>query len=332
MIHALAPDAELLLANWEPEHARSVSRRRPLGAAARGADHFLLGHHADLERWRGARPNPRGAGAPPRHRRRARRRPIFRQPPATRPSATGAGHFDDGGDGYHVWKHVNGITQTHNAIKPWGCERVSVELCCPLRAGYEVIVSDATTQRQLGRMRSKETDGGGNAVVAFVPESGHDYRVRVRRLRVAPGGVPSRRARRRLAPRHLSRKHSLSGRWSRGRRCGRGGPVGPATQLQLVRSEKPRYEAGLRGAGAVPQRLASEALRRHLRRRAPRGRPGRLGVVAPCRLERPPRPARPSRTAARSCSNGSPVWATGNGVIHLPAVSMATAESLAITR
>ena len=52
VVHAIAPQAELLFANWDPEQPRAVSGGGPLGAAAGSADYHLFAHHANLERRR----------------------------------------------------------------------------------------------------------------------------------------------------------------------------------------------------------------------------------------------------------------------------------------
>ncbi len=330
MIHALAPDAELLLANWEPEHAdqflAAVRWARQEGARIISCSVIMPtwsdyeGHgriHEELTHLLGTGDRPGDA--------------LFFAAAGNTAQRHWSGDFHDGGDGYHVWKHVNGITQTHNAIKPWSCERVSVELCCPLRAGYEVIVSDATTQRQLGRMRSKETDGGGNAVVAFVPESGHDYRVRVRRLRVAPGGF------------HLV----VLGGGLRHATCqgsipfpGDGPEVVAVGAADLSGRRLSYSSCGPKSRGMKPDFVAPVPFPSGWRARpfagtsaaAPQGA-ALAALVWSRHADWNARLVRASlKDSARSCSNGSPVWATGNGVIHLPAVSMATAESLAITR
>jgi hypothetical protein len=187
VIHALAPDAELLLANWEPEHpdqflaavrwarqegARIISCSIIMPTWSDGEGHGRI--HEELARLLGPADRPGSLL-------------LFASAGNTAQRHWG-GPFQDAGDGFHSWKQTGVVVQTENPVKPWGTDRVSVELCCPAGAGYEVIVTDATMGRLVGRMRSIDGGGTGNAVVGFTPELAHDYRVRVRQTRKTPGG------------------------------------------------------------------------------------------------------------------------------------------------
>jgi hypothetical protein len=181
VIHALAPEAELLLANWEPENPgqflAAVRWARQEGARILSCSIIMPtwsdceGHgriHEELARLIGSGKQVEDA--------------LFFASAGNTAQRHWSGPFEEGGDGFHVWRNVEGASPRENLIHPWGGERVSVELCCPSASAYEVTVADAATETLVGR--SPTTDGGGatSAVVAFVPEPGHDYQVRVRRL------------------------------------------------------------------------------------------------------------------------------------------------------
>src|SRR5439155_26585713 len=58
-----------------------------------------------------------------------------------------SGAFRDAGDGGHEWAPGH----KDNDVLPWGTDPVSVELCWPGGADYELAVWDATTDTQVGR-------------------------------------------------------------------------------------------------------------------------------------------------------------------------------------
>ncbi len=182
VIHTLAPEAELLLANWEPEcpdqFLAAVRWARRQGARILSCSIIMPswsdceGHgrvHEELAHLLG--PGNQADDA------------LFFASAGNTAQRHWSGPFEDGGDGYHVWRDAAGAGHRDNVIRPWGSERISVELCCPRASAYEVSVSDAATEKVV--VRSHSTDGG--AVAAFLPEFGHDYQVRVRRLSNEPG-------------------------------------------------------------------------------------------------------------------------------------------------
>jgi hypothetical protein len=90
-----------------------------------------------------------------------------------------AGAFRDGGEGWHEWKPGT----RDNVLKPWGTERVSVELCWQPGADYDLSVLDVSTGREIGCSPARLGVTRGCAVVRFVPHSGQTYAVRVRLAR-----------------------------------------------------------------------------------------------------------------------------------------------------
>lgn len=181
VIHALAPEAEILLANWEPENPRqflaAVHWARQQGARILSCSLIMPtwsdyeGHgriHEELTRLLGS---SQGHGDA-----------LFFASAGNTAQRHWSGPFVDGGEGYHVWmREENGVCQD-NSIRPWGHERVSVELCCPLASAYALQVFDKKTGNLVGQSATAESGGTWNAVVGFQPEPGHEYRVRVRGL------------------------------------------------------------------------------------------------------------------------------------------------------
>src|SRR5262249_45167816 len=173
VVHAIAPEAELLLANWDTDNP----------------DTFL-----DAVRWakeQGARvvtcsvimPSwSDGEGNGPVH---EALKEILGNDVLLFASAGNtaqrhwSGAFRDGRDGCHEWAH--GIRW--NGVRPWGGERVSVELCAPPGGDYEVTVEDVTTDRVVGRSETLHEAKRDCAVVRFWPQAGHAYRLKVRLVR-----------------------------------------------------------------------------------------------------------------------------------------------------
>jgi subtilisin family serine protease len=240
-----------------------------------------------------------------------------------------SGKFAEDGSGYHVWKRADGVAHTDNPIAPWGSERVSVELCCPSGAGYEVIVWDATTSERVGGMRSVDARGGGHAVVGFLPESGHDYRVRVRRLRGGSGGfhlvVLGGGLRYARSPGSIPfpgdgpEVLAVGAVDPAGRRLSYSscGPRHGATKPDFVAAVpfpsgwRPRPFAGT--SAAAPQGAALAAL---IWSRHPDWSARHVGNAL--------------KDSARPCSPESAAWETGHGMIRLPAASVAISEPAAV--
>ena len=187
VIHALAPEVELLLANWEPERPdqflAAVRWARREGVRILSCSIIMPtwsdceGHgrvHEELKRLLASDEKTGDA--------------LFFASAGNTAQRHWSGPFRDGGDGHHVWKVEEREVRRDNVIFPWGRERVSVELCCPSESGFELIVSDLATAKVVGRSISKEVAGAASAVVAFVPEGKHEYQARVRRGAAAPQG------------------------------------------------------------------------------------------------------------------------------------------------
>jgi hypothetical protein len=324
VIHAIAPEAEILLANWEPEHPdqflAAVRWARQEGAQilscsivmptwSDGEGHSRI--HDELTRLLGPGERPGDA--------------LFVASAGNTAQRHWSGPFVDGGDGYHVWKSANGVAFTENAIRPWGNERVSVELCCPARAGYEVIVADATARRLVGRSRSADNGGAGSAVVAFLPEPGHDYRVRVRQVRKAPGRF------------HLV----VLGGGLRHASCpgsipfpGDGAEVVAVGAVDQTGRRLSYSSCGPKQGGTKPEFVATVPFPSSWRLRPFAGTSAAAPQVAALaallwsrHADWDPRQLRDAlKRAAQPCPRNSPAWETGNGLIRLPTASVATLQ------
>jgi subtilisin family serine protease len=180
VVHTLAPEADLLLANWEcecPEQFLDAVR----WARAQGAR--VVTCSLIMPTWSD------GDGHGPIHEALARAvgggdRPgdvLFFASAGNTARRHWGGPFHEGGDGWHAWARDAGGPVRDNPVHPWGGERVSVELYWQSGA-YEVLVQDATADQPVGRAR-----GAAHAVVAFQPQEGHAYSARVRLLEAGSG-------------------------------------------------------------------------------------------------------------------------------------------------
>ena len=173
-VHAIAPEAELLLINWEPNYpGRFLDAVR--WAVAAGAR--VLTCSVIMPTWSD------GEGGGPVHPELARLVGPGSQPgdvlfiacAGNTADRHWSGTFTDAGDGWHAWRR--GCTD--NPLTPWGTGRVSVELCVESEADLELSVYDATAGRVV--QRSPVRRGYHRcAVVRFRPEPRHSYRARVR--------------------------------------------------------------------------------------------------------------------------------------------------------
>jgi hypothetical protein len=182
VVHTLAPEAELLLANWEPDNPEQF-----LAAArwARQQGARIISCSVIMPSWSD------GEGGGPFHEALA---PILGS--GTRAgdllcfASAGntarrhwSGAYHAGADGYHEWK--SGLTD--NTLTPWIAECVSVELCGPPGARYQLLVTDAATGGAVGRPLARCGPQGCCTVLRFLPEPRHTYQVRARLLNGTAG-------------------------------------------------------------------------------------------------------------------------------------------------
>jgi hypothetical protein len=180
VVHALAPDAELLLANWESDRPdqflEAVRWARRQGAR-------ILSCSLLMPCWSD------GEGGGPIHAALAQVLGTGEQPGDVLCFASAGntaqrhwcGAFQNSGNGYHQWQR----SQTDNELTPWGKDQVSVELCWQSDASYELLVIDRASGTVVAHGR-----GSGKhscAVARFRPRPYHPYAVRVRLVRGAGG-------------------------------------------------------------------------------------------------------------------------------------------------
>jgi hypothetical protein len=175
VVHALAPEAELLFANWEPDAPKSfleaVGWARREGAQVLTCSVIMPSWsdgegggpiHAELSRLL-------GGGA------RLSDSLCFASAGNTA-QRHWSGPFRDHGDGLHEWKP--GVTD--NGLTPWGGVRVSVEVCWRGAANYDLAVYDRAGG-EVARSDAKPGEERTCAVVRFDPQTGHRYSFRVHR-------------------------------------------------------------------------------------------------------------------------------------------------------
>jgi subtilisin family serine protease len=181
VLHALAPDAELLFANWEADRPEqfleAVRWARAQGARVISCS-VITPNWSDGEGGgpvHGALTRLLGQGTGPSD-------VLFFASAGNVADRHWSGGFHDGGAGFHEWRNH----QIDNPLTPWGSERVSVELCCKPGARYDVSVYDQTTAAEVTHAVWQGVDAH-PAAARFDPQPDHAYRVRVRLL----GGTPT---------------------------------------------------------------------------------------------------------------------------------------------
>lgn len=176
-VHTIAPDAELLFANWEPDSPQafleavrwvksegakvvSCSLIMPSWSDGEGGGEVHRALHPLLGDGDGGRDLVCFASA------------------GNTAQRHWCGVFNPNEGGWHRWR----TSATANSLTPWGKERVAVELYGPMQAGYEVFVHRQKTGELVGRsaLQLDATRVCGRAVVRFDPEPGASYDVRVR--------------------------------------------------------------------------------------------------------------------------------------------------------
>jgi subtilisin family serine protease len=182
VLHVLAPEAELLLANWEPDRPdQFLAAVR--WARAQGAR--VISCSVIMPSWSD------GEGGGPVNQ-------ALAQVLGTGDRATDAlcfasagntaerhwsGVFHAGRGGLHEWQPG----QTGNRLTPWGTDQVSVELYGPSASRFDLRVRDTATGKEVGRSTSgREADRGWN-VVRFQPKANASYWVQVGLKRGQPG-------------------------------------------------------------------------------------------------------------------------------------------------
>jgi subtilisin family serine protease len=179
VLHALAPHAEIMLVNWEPDDPRSfleaVRWAKSQGARVLSCS-LIMPSWSDGEGGgevhRGLEP-VLGDG-------KGTRDVLFFASAGNTAQRHWCGHFVPNAKGWHQWHDDAAV----NTLTPWGNDRVAVEFYGPTRAPFEVQVTERDSGDLIGRsvLQVDATRSAGRAVVRFEPAEGVAYDVKVRCL------------------------------------------------------------------------------------------------------------------------------------------------------
>jgi len=214
VLHTIAPDAELLLATWEPDSpdsflaavrwakeqgARIISCSiiMPSWSDGNGGGEF----HRNLKQILRASimvRNPVGqtllsgqtkVSGPPDNSKRPRADEsagssgiLFFACAGNTALRHWTGTFRSGADGFHEWERG----QAANRVLPWGRERVSVELYGPAESHYEIMVRDEKGQ-EVTRSHPLPGTKGPSVAARFIPDAQSKYQAQVRLTGGKPG-------------------------------------------------------------------------------------------------------------------------------------------------
>jgi subtilisin family serine protease len=181
--HAIAPQAELLFATWEPDSPRAfldaVAWARAEGARVLSCSLIMPGWsdgegggatHQALARLLGTGRDSRDL--------------LCFASAGNTAERHWSGSYCPDRAGRHQWSPG----QTDNVLTPWGTERVAVELYGPTHSAYDLQVIDTTAGTIIGtaRLAAREASRG-RAIVRFEPAAGAAYALRLRGALSATG-------------------------------------------------------------------------------------------------------------------------------------------------
>lgn len=182
VVHAVAPEAGLLFANWEPETPESfldaVRWARSQGARIITCSLIMPSWsdgegggqvHARLAEALGGGDGPGDA--------------LCFACAGNTAERHWSGLFRDDGTGFHAWCPG----ECDNRLSPWHTDRVAAELCWHPGADYELSVHDAATGERLAVSLPEPGVARCCTVVRFVPQVRQRYSVRVRLVRGTAG-------------------------------------------------------------------------------------------------------------------------------------------------
>jgi subtilisin family serine protease len=177
VLHAVAPDAELLLADWEPDNParflEAVRWARRQGARVVCCSTVMPGWSDGC-----------GGGSAHAELTRALGDALFVAAAGNLAQRHWSGPFRADAGGFQAW--VSG--RVDNAVTPFGGELVTVDLGWPAGPRYELQVLDTTARPTVCGRAVVTTDGGWrSASLRFVPLPGHTYAARVQLLDGEPG-------------------------------------------------------------------------------------------------------------------------------------------------
>ena len=187
VLHALAPEAELLLANWETDDSQAFLNA-VRWAKAEGAN--IISCSLIMPSWSD------GEGGGEVHRSlqqvlgdgRSARDVLCFASAGNLAERHWCGDFAPNDQGWHRWKE--GVTQ--NVLTPWGDTRVAVEFYSRVHSAYEIQVMHERTGKLAGKavLQMDATKTCGRAQVRFEPEADSAYHLRVRCLEDRAGSKP----------------------------------------------------------------------------------------------------------------------------------------------
>lgn len=185
VIHAMAPEAELLLVNWDADSPRqfleAIRWARREGARVVSCS-IIMPSWSDGEGGGVVnRELAKIVGAGERH-----DDLLCFASAGNTAQRHWHGAFHDGGAGLHEWRPG----RTSNRLSPWGSERVSVELYWQPGRDYELVVT-TSTGRRIGKTATYCGEDRCCSVIQFMPEEDKTYRVQVRRKQTR---LPANRA------------------------------------------------------------------------------------------------------------------------------------------
>jgi subtilisin family serine protease len=179
VLHAVAPDAELLLANWEPDQPlsflRAVRWARDQGAKVISCS-LIMPSWSDGEG--GGLVNRCiaqivGSGEDEGD-------VLFFASAGNTAQRHWTGSFAPDAGGHHRWSDGEII----NHLKPWGNDRVAVELYGRSVARFALEVRDALTGESVGEAAllplGEEPHEGNCVTIRFLPEANHTYKICLR--------------------------------------------------------------------------------------------------------------------------------------------------------
>lgn len=170
VVHALAPDAELLFANWEPDSSdqfvAAVRWARKNGAMVITCSVISPG-------WS----DGEGGGTVHRELAKALDGAVFTACAGNVAERHWWGKFNPDRDGYHQWSRGN----IANRLKPWSDERVTVTLSWQGKADFDLFVIDRDSGRRVVSSLATDRVVRHSAVCRFNPQAASSYAVEVRK-------------------------------------------------------------------------------------------------------------------------------------------------------
>jgi len=185
VVHAIAPDAEILLANWDTDSPETF-----LDAVRWGREQGvkIMTCSVVMPSWSD------GEGHGPTHQKLSALLgdgthagdPLFFSCAGNTAQRHWSGTFDAGTNGYHQWNDK----LTTNAISPWYDGRVSLEVCWSnADSRYEIEVIDPETGKPAEGVTYRQQEDPPASLARFTPVSGSGktYALRVKQTKGKPG-------------------------------------------------------------------------------------------------------------------------------------------------